>query len=94
MAEELGRVNLLITGQVQGVFFRTSCMEQAQLLNLTGTVANLAGGEVEVTAEGAKYNLEQLVVWCRQGPPDARVEDVIVRFSEFKDEFRTFMVQR
>ena len=94
MAEELGRVNLLISGQVQGVFFRTSCMEQAQLLNLTGTVSNLAGGEVEITAEGAKYSLELLVQWCRQGPPDARVEDVIVRWQEHKDEFRTFMVHR
>lgn len=94
MAEELGRVNLLITGQVQGVFFRTSCMEQAQLLNLTGVVANLAGGELEVTAEGSKYSLEQLVEWCRRGPPDARVEDVIVRWQPYKDEFRTFMVQR
>ena len=69
-------------------------MEQAQLLNLTGTVANLAGGEIEVTAEGAKYSLEQLVQWCRQGPPDARVQDVIVRWQDYKNEFRTFMVQR
>jgi acylphosphatase len=94
MAEELGRVNLLITGQVQGVFYRASCMEQAQSLNLTGTVTNLAGGEVEVTAEGEKYSLEQLVEWCRRGPPDAHVEDVIVRWQPYKAEFRTFMVAR
>ena len=94
MADDLARANILITGQVQGVFFRASALEQAQSLNLTGWVQNLADGTVELTAEGQRYALEDLVAWCRRGPPAAEVEDVFVRWTEHKNEFRTFMIVR
>jgi acylphosphatase len=94
MSEELARVNLFVTGYVQGVFFRASTLEQAQSLNLTGWVKNLPDGAVEVVAEGSRYALEELVSWCRQGPPAAEVEDVVVRWGDYRDEFRTFMVVR
>ncbi len=94
MTEEMARVNLLVLGQVQGVFYRASCMEKAQSLSVTGSIRNLAGGEVEIDAEGPKYALEELITWCRQGPPDAKVEDVIIKWQKFKDEFRTFMIDR
>ncbi len=92
--DEKARVNLLIYGQVQGVFFRASTLEQAQSLSLTGWVKNLPDGGVEVLAEGARYALEQLVAWCRHGPPAAEVGDVIVRWQPHRDEFRTFMIVR
>jgi acylphosphatase len=94
MADDLARANILITGQVQGVFFRASALEQAQSLNLTGWVQNLADGTVEITAEGQRYALEDLVAWCRRGPPAAQVEDVFVRWMDCKNEFRTFMIVR
>ena len=94
MADDFARINLIISGQVQGVFFRTSTLEQAQSLNLTGWVQNLPDGSVEITAEGQRFALDQLLSWCRQGPPAAEVKDVIVRWSGYKNEFRTFMVVR
>lgn len=94
MTEELSRVNLFITGRVQGVFFRASALERAQGLGLTGWVKNLADGSVEVLAEGPRYALEQLVEWCRNGPPDAEVEHVGVRWSPHEDAYRTFMIIR
>jgi acylphosphatase len=93
MSEELARVTLLVTGRVQGVFYRASTLERAQSLNLSGWVMNLSDGSVEVEAEGPKYALEELVSWCRQGPPSAEVEDVIVRWNQFTDEFKTFMIR-
>jgi acylphosphatase len=92
--EAATRVSLIIIGRVQGVFYRASALEQAQSLSLTGWVQNLPDGSVELVAEGPRFKLEQLVEWCRRGPPDAEVEDVFVRWGPFRDEFRTFMITR
>ena len=94
MIDDMARVNLLVMGNVQGVFFRNSTLEQAQSLSLTGWVQNLADGSVEITAEGQRYALEELVAWARRGPPAAEVTDVIVRWSASQNEFRTFMIVR
>jgi acylphosphatase len=94
MVNEQARVNILVIGKVQGVFYRASTLEQAQRLNLTGWVKNLPDGAVEITAEGSRIGLEDLVVWCRQGPPDAKVDEVIPRWGKFENEFRTFMIIR
>lgn len=92
--DDLARVNIIIVGSVQGVFFRSSTLEKAQSLNLTGWVQNLGDGSVEVVAEGPRYALEELAAWCQHGPPAAKVEDVIVRWAEHQSEFRTFKVVR
>ncbi len=94
MAEELASMNLLVTGQVQGVFYRASTLEQAQGLNLTGWVKNLSDGTVEIQAEGSRPSLDDLREWCKRGPPSARVEDVIARLGPYRDEFRTFSIVR
>jgi len=94
MMEDFARINIIVIGMVQGVFFRASTLEQAQSLNLNGWVKNLPEGSVEVLAEGPRYALEQFADWCRQGPPAAEVDDVIVRWATFLDEFRTFMIVR
>jgi len=71
--EERARVNIVITGLVQGVFFRASTLEKAQSLSLSGWVKNQPDGSVEIMAEGERYALEELVLWCRQGPPGADI---------------------
>jgi acylphosphatase len=87
-------VTILVSGRVQGVFYRASALEQAQSLNLTGWVKNLADGSVEVVAEGPRHALEGLVEWCRRGPPAAEVEDVSLRWGPHRAEFRTFLIAR
>lgn len=94
MAEDLASVNLIITGYVQGVFYRASTLEQAQGLNLTGWVKNLADGSVEVQAEGSRQSLEDLREWCGRGPPAAQVDAVCTRWGPHRDEFRTFSIVR
>ncbi|MEM6734208.1 MAG: acylphosphatase [Myxococcota bacterium] len=94
MASDQARATLLITGKVQGVFYRASALERAQSLNLVGSVANLPDGAVEVVTEGPRYAIEQLIEWCQVGPPAAEVEDVHVRWGTPINEFRTFSIRR
>jgi acylphosphatase len=68
-----------ISGKVQGVFYRQSTREKARELGITGIVKNLPDGTVQITATGESYLLEQLVTWCRQGPPKASVDSVEVK---------------
>lgn len=87
MGEKAG-IHCIVSGRVQGVWFRASTREQAQQLGLTGWVRNLPGGQVEVLACGSKESLEQLHQWLHQGPRMAKVEEVSyeeVAWREFSD---------
>lgn len=66
----------IVTGRVQGVFFRASTREQALHLGLSGHARNLVGGSVEVVASGSDEALAELDAWLHHGPPSARVESV------------------
>jgi len=66
----------IVTGKVQGVFFRASARERALRLGLTGHAKNLDDGSVEVVASGTREALDELDAWLHHGPPAARVEDV------------------
>jgi len=68
----------LVSGRVQGVFFRASTARQAATLGVTGHAVNLADGRVEVLACGAEAAVDALCDWLRQGPSGARVDDVAV----------------
>ena len=67
----------LVSGKVQGVFFRASTRERALDLGLNGRATNLPDGRVDVIAEGTAAALDALEVWLHQGPPAARVESVV-----------------
>jgi acylphosphatase len=87
------RVHVLISGKVQGVFFRSNTMDKAKALGLTGWVRNLADGRVEAVVEGKKENVEKMVQWFRKGPEYARVDGVEFVPEPYRGEFRGF-VQR
>ncbi len=93
-AEDMVRVHLRVEGRVQGVFFRASTMEQAIRLGLKGWVRNCPDGSVEAVAEGEKEKLNELVRWCHHGPPGGRVENVLVQWEVFQDEFGDFRIRR
>ena len=63
----------LVSGRVQGVFFRASTKREAARLGLNGSAVNLPNGHVEVLASGSASAIEQLGVWLQKGPPAARV---------------------
>lgn len=86
-------ISILVTGKVQGVFFRQSTKERAIALGLTGKVMNQADGSVQIIATGSKENLDTLVQWCWQGPPSANVKSVAVESVPFQD-FEKFIIVR
>lgn len=73
------RVQVLISGRVQGVFFRQSALEEALRLGLGGWVRNRSDGRVEAEAEGPAEAVDTFVAFCRRGPERARVDGVVVR---------------
>ncbi len=72
----MASARFLVSGRVQGVFFRASTREQALKLGLRGYAKNLPDGRVEVLAEGSATALDALERWLHVGPPMARVESV------------------
>ena len=74
MADSIRR--FLVTGKVQGVFFRHSTRVEARRLGLHGFARNLPDGRVEVVARGAAARLDELHAWLHRGPDQARVDSV------------------
>ena len=84
-------VRCLVSGRVQGVFFRASARAKALELGVTGWARNLPDGRVEVLACGAEQALAALRDWLWAGPPQARVSEVSCRpveITEPPDDFR------
>lgn len=91
-SENLVRVCILVSGRVQGVFFRSRTQDEAQKLGLVGWVRNTPNGEVEIAAEGKRQDLERLVNWCKKGSLFARVENVEVTWENATGEFQSFEI--
>lgn len=86
-------VHLLISGKVQGVFFRASARNLARELGLRGWIRNNEEGKVESMATGESEALQLFVEWCRSGPPDAEVTEVEVIPAE-EEEHGAFEIIR
>ena len=72
----MATLRFVVSGRVQGVFFRASARAEATRLGLAGSSQNLDDGCVEVIAIGPDAALDALERWLWQGPPSARVEAV------------------
>ncbi len=80
-ADEVVRAHLVISGRVQGVYFRAETARHARAAGLEGWVRN-AGDEVEAAFEGPRAAVESLIAWCHEGPPQASVDRVDVRWGK------------
>ncbi len=87
------RAKLVVSGHVQGVFFRASARELAATLGLAGYVRNLQNMDVEIVAEGEEAALGKLIEWARQGPIGAAVGSICVDYSEVTDLFSGFEIR-
>jgi len=85
--------HLLIKGKVQGVFYRASAREVAEALGLTGWIRNTAEGHVEAVVTGTGYQLDDFISWCRQGPSNAVVTEVLIE-DRSEEPFENFRVIR
>jgi acylphosphatase len=93
MGEEPVRLHARVYGRVQGVNFRYYTQREANVLELTGWVANRFDGSVEVVAEGEKSMMQRFLAFLHQGPPAARVDRVQIDWGEAVDEFNEFRVR-
>lgn len=84
------RVRLIVSGRVQGVWFRDSTRRKANESEVQGWVKNRSDGDVEVLAEGDEQNVSELVKWCHNGPPNALVTGVNYLEEDYTGEFDSF----
>jgi len=82
-----------VYGRVQGVFFRDFVKRRARELGLAGYVRNLPDSVVEVQAEGEKRQLEKLTGYLKEGPPAARVDEVVTKWSEYTGNYSGFSIR-
>lgn len=75
------RAHVLISGKVQGVWFRASTKQVAESLGLSGWVRNLSDGRVEAVFEGDAESVSKAIEWCRKGPEGAVVTDIEVSYE-------------
>ena len=87
------RVQVVITGRVQGVGYRASCQRQAAALGLTGWVRTRWDGGVEALLEGEAAAVDAMVDWCRDGPPMAYVSGVEINIPPDAPPERGFRVR-
>ena len=86
------RVHLLVSGKVQGVFFRQALKVIAKKNNVFGWVRNLTDKRVEAILEGHSQSVNLVIKWVRIGSANSRVDNVEITNEEFKNEFSTFEV--
>ncbi|MDI9644665.1 MAG: acylphosphatase [Candidatus Verstraetearchaeota archaeon] len=86
------RVKIKVTGMVQGVGFRYYTYRIAKNLSIKGYVRNQRDGSVEVLAEGEKPKLIDLISELRIGPPESKVENLMVEWQEHKNEYDDFKI--
>ena len=83
--------HVIISGRVQGVFFRVTTQETAQRLGVTGRIKNRYDGNVEALFQGNETQLKRMIDYCHEGPEHARVDQVEVNkhsVSEVYEQFR------
>jgi acylphosphatase len=86
------RYRVLISGRVQGVFFRDTCRQLAERSGVAGWVRNLPDGRVEAVFEGPDTDVRHLVAWAHSGPRLADVDDVAVQ-TEPPEGLTTFQIK-
>ncbi len=86
------RAHAIIFGRVQGVFFRVETKRAADRIGVCGWVRNRPEGTVEAVFEGAKTKVDDILAWCWDGPPLAKVDNIDVTWEPFGGELKCFDV--
>lgn len=93
MREKTLRARVVVTGVVQGVYYRAHARDKALRLGVTGWIRNLPDGAVEVVLEGNEPAVRAMLDWCRRGSPRAAVTGVAVTWEPYTGEFCRFSVR-
>ena len=86
-------VKLLISGRVQGVYFRLFAQKKAKQLGINGYAKNLVDGRVEIMAQADNSSIESFIKWSNKGPITARVDEVEVSEWPIEEQFTTFEIR-
>jgi acylphosphatase len=87
------RAHVLVSGRVQGVFFRSQTKHKADYHDVKGCVCNLPDGRVEAVFEGEKDAVQKLIEFCKHGPSGARVTDLDLTWETYIGEFDRFKIK-
>lgn len=86
-------VHVIISGRVQGVWFRASTKQKAKQLKIFGWVKNNPEGTVEAVFEGEENSIKDILDWCHRGPPLAKVTNVEINYREPSNDFGDFLIK-
>lgn len=86
------RAHLIISGKVQGVYFRKYTQEISIKNKVSGWVRNLKNGNVECILEGLPSNVEKVIEWCHMGPKNGRVDKIDINYETHTGEFQGFKI--
>ena len=84
---------VLISGKVQGVFFRMETRKAAEKIGVTGYVKNRSDGSVEAVFQGTPDQVAQMEKWCHTGPPASRVDQVVTENMPSAPDYSTFEIR-
>ena len=86
-------VHLLISGKVQGVFFRAQAKHVAERYNIKGWIKNTQDAKVEALITGETANVDEFIKWCKTGPEEAKVDNISISPMP-ETKFDKFQVSR
>lgn len=86
------KVNILVSGRVQGVYFRAFTQNKAKQLGVKGSARNLPDGRVEIIAEAESGTIEDFIQWCHKGPVTARVDHIEITELQPDEQLTSFDV--
>ena len=87
------QLHVIISGRVQGVWFRVNTKRKATELGITGWVQNTSDGNVEAIFEGNTEQLNTMISWCHKGPELSQVTNVAITHKKFQGQFTTFTIK-
>ena len=87
------KAHAVISGKVQGVFFRMETKREADKNGVRGWVRNRSDGAVEAVFEGDEGAVKAMIEWCKAGPPRSRVTGVDATWAPYADEFSEFEIR-
>ena len=90
----MNAIHIIVSGKVQGVFYRKNTQQKAQELGVSGTVQNLSDGTVEIYASGEEEDLKTLLWWTHSGSPSAEVNSVTSEFDKKENLPKPFEIKR
>jgi acylphosphatase len=91
--ETKARAHVVVTGRVQGVYYRYATREEAVMRGVKGWIRNLKDGRVEAVFEGEKSKVEEVIDFCHYGPSAAKVSSMEVTWDEYTGEFKGLSIR-